>query len=128
MNQEINDKLMQYLGSLEGAVETAIDFSKEQAPQVIRELVEYTIAYNGLIVGLSAAVIMLSLLVNAVVILARNKLCKNEPGLPVAISLIVSAFTVVPALTVLSNCLPDLMKAWFAPRLFVLEYIADMVT
>lgn len=130
MNEELKGRLVKWLDTVEGSVAEAVDFSKEQVPQVIEELISYTIVANAVYI----VVWLIPVVVTIMAVLHFRQLLKTRPEVlddecpPVSLFVAVIA-GVLSLLTCIIplRCVDELLKAWLAPRVFILEYIADLV-
>ena len=122
MNKELQDQLLKYLGSLDGAVRQAGDFVAEQAPLVAQEWVEYEFWSNALqCVGLLSAGFLLLVMV---LWLARQQF--RRPDEPWLIGVLVLSAFMCPSFCIGFGHGIRAMKAKIAPRVVVLEKLASL--
>lgn len=122
MNKELQDRLLEYLGSLDGAVRQAGGFVAEQAPLVAQEWVEYEFWSNALqCAGLLGVGLLLLLLL---LWLARQQYRReNEPWI---VGAVICFALMCPAFGIGFGHGIRAMKAKIAPRVVVLEKLASL--
>lgn len=127
MNEELQSKLIEYLSKIEGGIERAVDFSAEQAPLVIQELIQWTIVEHTIYAVLWCGLAMFFVILSGLCVIRRRKWDPEDPAFPVMFggipSFVCATLTGTPAVINGSVAL----KAYLAPRLFVLEYLRDLV-
>ena len=122
-SESIKDQLREVVTAAIDAGKNAADFAVEQAPLLVREIISYNIAINGLWVAIGVAVLF-SLKPLGKKAKAMIKNGDEELVIPLCIF-----FGIAILFIVLFSVarLPYLLKAIFAPRLFLIEYIAQIV-
>lgn len=122
MNKELQDRLIEYLGSLDGAVRQAGGFVAEQAPLVAQEWIRYEFWSNAIqcVVLLVAGLVLLT----AGLLFLRRQFRDHDN--PWFLGTLVGLAIAAPLLCVGSNCGIDALKAKIAPRVVVLEKIAEL--
>ena len=133
MNKEVDQTVTLILEKLLQATEAAVDFSKEEIPVLIREIISYNIYSNILDICFSIFIVILPILLAIKwlfiwfekFIKERFKNLDDEGSARIA----AAALMIIPILiiagscsSILSNC-SELLKLYFAPRLFLLEYL-----
>jgi hypothetical protein len=110
------EALAKFIDTMTGLLNSAKDFTLEQAPEVMREIVVYHTALYalGVLIGL--------------VLIAAGTYClrrafKEEQEIWLALGALPALFG--PLFLVF--CLPDLLKVTLAPKLFLIEYFAGLV-
>jgi hypothetical protein len=128
MNEELKNKLIQYLNSIEGMANDAILFGKAEIPLYLQELIRWEIV-SGLMVGLAA--LFAAYLPGRAIIYFANKIknCKDpygaDPG-PYAGAFVLGL--VVAFLASISiEGFHGSAKAYFAPRVLLVEKLSSMV-
>lgn len=118
MNKEILNKFLekalQYLNSIES-------FTGKNVPLFLEEVVKYTIFYNSFI-----AFVCLLLVVTALIFInfARKKM-EDDEGWMLA-TVITSIFAILPMFKIIES-VNLIIKAWVAPRLFLVEYLKNLI-
>lgn len=124
MNKELQDRLIEYLGSLDVAVRQAGGFVVEQAPLVVQELIDWTF-WGGLVGAVAFSLLAAMFFWVSRRCAARMDNIDNNPtwtfGCIVAAGLFIACLgcAVVDA--------GNMIKAKLAPRVVVLEKIAELV-
>jgi len=127
MNEELQNKLIDYLNTIEGGIEKAVDFTAEQTPQVIEELIQYTLVISCVKAGVGCLVMtaILGLFITSCV--KREQWHPQDPVfLPVCVGVIGAGLLLLTFCATLSP-IQVALKCWLAPRVFILEYICDLV-
>ena len=127
MNPEIETQIVESWDAISAWAQKGGDFVAEQAPLVAWEIVAYGRAINTALFAL-CVIAMIAI----VVIWWRVKSRFGEGDIddcldtmvPLTIALCVPAF---PLVFVAVSSSDNMLKSWFAPRLYVLEYVADLV-
>ena len=124
MNIETNSIEQELIGLAHSAIaagKNAADFVMEQAPQLAREVITYNMALHGAYLGGGLICFMAIALVWWV---SREVKDKDDKAM-------IRGFTsVVLALIgggVWVDHLSPFLKAWLAPRMFLLEYITELL-
>ena len=127
MTPTLNDRINESWDAIHSWAQGAGEFVAEQAPLVAWETVAYGRAVNtlGVVIGL---LLMLTLPLFLWCLLRSVKDQESEVKLAAAIAtgFMALAGTIGGGAT-LYETLPDMLKSWFAPRLYVLEYVADLI-
>lgn len=122
MNEETKKLLHDYLTKILEGAERGADFVMEQAPEVAKEIVAYGRAVEtAYVVGFLLAV-LIPIAIAPWAIRKLRQIDNEAAGF--------AAFLMIPALLgtlSLFQCLSEFMKVWFAPRLYLIEYIKDLV-
>lgn len=131
MNEQLQQKLLEYLGVLETAVKQASDVGKEQIPLMAQELLSFYF-YKELVLilvwVLAFCVVAryLCITVRSMKEAIHNKNWHDDADPRVffaAFALCIATFL----LFVMTTHLVSLLKVWLAPRLFLLEYLRGMI-
>lgn len=119
MDNEVSQKLVQYLGTLESAVKTGSDFVVEQAPLVLQELLvrERVLTSLAIAVSLVSAIACIYFFKKLIIYIE-----KDDPtrGIPAGALM---AFSGVLGFALMCENFSDFITCWFAPRVFILEQI-----
>jgi hypothetical protein len=132
MNEEAKKLVIEYLQKLMNGIEKGADFAADQIPQIAQEIIVYGRAINtatfvGCILGIIVAV---------AVCVKLFKLCIKKydetpsPGYGFLMGVnFVWSSVIIGVLTYhLSYSIIPLFKSWFAPRLYLIEYIKELVS
>lgn len=130
MNEELKQRLIKYLDGMEGAIDKAVDFTVEQAPLVIQDILNWAITES-----IISLVFMVSLIL--VACYAANRILKNiknDKSIGNAdrefnnfMTYLVSGMIVIPLTLGSFFTAQNGLKAYVAPRLYILEQIKDFV-
>lgn len=129
MNEQIQKELLTWLTTMREAAQQGAGFAIEQAPQIAREAVAYGRAAH--VVGFIASLVGLGLCVYLVrrYFTPLLKLTTEEDwDFPVVIILVAPAF--VGMFMLMEGVIPQgrmALLAWFAPRLYIIEWLARLV-
>lgn len=115
----------QLLAALQGLITTVIDaknFLVAEIPDVIREILMWAIVSNGLVAVICAITFYFAV---KYIRITLPKCGEYEIGwalvtMGLVIVCVVSFFVGL-------NCALDAIKAWLAPKLFLIEYAVDLV-
>ena len=121
MDKELQAKLVSYFGSLDNALDKTMDFTTEQAPLVVQDIITWGIFSSLLGVGLC----FLSM-IGARILMKKvtEQVTDEDKSL---IRFIYYVFLSIPIIISLYH-LEIASKAFFAPRLYVLEQIKNFAT
>lgn len=127
---EVKDKLIEILPKLIEFIERSADFTTEQAPILIQEILTYSQLKYAMHAGFAALAILVGL---GVVTHCQFRVykSKSKEGLGYdidschAISILVAIATLVAFCPLISK-LTMLFKVTFAPRMYLLEYLRDL--
>lgn len=127
MDNELKGRLIKWLDTVEGSIADAVDFGKEQAPQVIEELITYTIAIRSFYCIVSILLVFVPVVLVARAFKGREdetvfEVCDDNFPL-----IMFGGMSATFGAIVFCANVTTLLKAWIAPRVFVLEYIAELV-
>jgi hypothetical protein len=122
VNKELQDRLLEYLGSLDGAVRQAGGFVAEQAPLVAQEWLAWQVWSN-----LAAAIVWLVLAIACGVVARRCWIGqqKNDDA-PWFIGYVCGGLGAFVFVIISVVCAYESGKAHFAPRVTVLEKITEL--
>lgn len=123
INEEVKDRIIQYLTSLESVIKSSGDFVVEQTPIVIQEYITYNRAYS------TSAFIVGVILIISGIISANNGIKigikeENPRCIPFILLGVISIF--IGAVWSSSN-FDNMLKSWTAPRVLVIEEINSLI-
>jgi hypothetical protein len=121
MNEEINAKLLQYLEKTETTLESIVDFSSDQVPEIIEQLIMFNLVMSGAYVSLG---ILLLLAIFPVCKIANSF---DDKDLCSMFKSVGSGCLGTISMIMICSEMSTLIKCWIAPKLFVLEYIANLI-
>lgn len=124
MNDEIKRRLLVYLDKFEGSVEKAVDFTAEQMPLYLTELCQYTVVQAIIVVAAVAFFAMASWLFMIFIIWKQED--SDRVGTLMFGHLFWLIVMIIPGLMVVDQA-RDGLKAYFAPRVFVVDKITELV-
>ena len=120
INEEIKQKMIEYLQSFEAGIKKAGEFSAEQAPLVVQEFLRWELISNALF-GITTGVLFVIFL-----IVALRYHFKTEGEFKIFVWLF-AAIPLVFSFVGSAAGFEASGKAYFAPRIVVLEKIATLV-
>ena len=121
MDKELQAKLVSYFGSLGNALDKTINFTTGQAPPVVQDIITWGI-FNSLFgVGLC-----LLLMIGARILMKKVTEQVRDEEKPL-IRFVYYVFLSIPIIISIYH-LEIASKAFFAPRLYVLEQIKNFAT
>ncbi len=125
MDENTKKMLHDYLQKILESAEKGADFVMEQAPEVAKEIVAYGRATSTIPVVACAVVFIAG-------VVACRMLWKRLPAGERSIDDMrpIALFALVPSLlsvVVAVHYIDDLSKVWFAPRLYLIEYIRTLL-
>jgi hypothetical protein len=128
VDDQIKDKLLAYLSSVEGSVEKALDFTSDQVPLYVQELCEYGFFSNAV----SATICLFVALALFVLICVVNFLCRkiDDGVLRLCIFIVSSLFGLCFIGMAVDFGVRDACQAYkckYAPRVYVVEEISRLV-
>tara|TARA_R110000751_G_scaffold30178_2_gene77386 strand:+ start:2952 stop:3347 length:396 start_codon:yes stop_codon:yes gene_type:complete len=123
---ELQAKLVEYMTSVEDGVVSLIDFGSEQAPILVQEILAFSLIEHGIFVGIDLAVFCIC------VFLFKKTLpylagCLEDDNVFPVIGLVLSGLFGIITFTTMIKGVLTCAKIQFAPRLFMLEYIKDLI-
>ena len=130
MNEEMNNKLVEYLDSLGGVAKAAASFAGDNLPMVIQEFLAWEFYSNIFIVMLCILAGILGLCLGRAGLENYNKLVqqdKSTDDTSVVIPIIFGVMLLGLAIGLGSISAYQAVKVKVAPRIVVLEKISDMV-
>lgn len=121
MNDELQKKLVEYLGSVERMANDAILVGKEEIPQYLRELIKWEIVSHGMWAVLCFAIVPACLPVIYWAWKNKDEICDV---IPLAMFPGVGA---IVAICIGVGHVEASAKAYFAPRVLLVEKLSSMV-
>lgn len=124
-SDNLETRVVDHLDSLVEFIGKGTDFALDQAPEVFNEVVAFGIASHSIYAFLS--MIMVTVLVYVYIMLWKFSEDSIEPGFDRGFWACVMAVPSTILILMFTDHLVNAVKAAVAPRLYVMEYIADMV-
>ena len=123
MNEKLEQELLSSIEVVKEYVTKGANFASEQAPLVIEELIRFNLYYNGVYMLVAILLAVGSVLsVRKVINLEKSD---NHELAPVFV--FGSVFSAIFFLIFLSLSLKDFIMCLTAPRLFVIQYLKDLL-
>lgn len=124
MNDEIQKRLLGYLSKVENGINDIVEFGSDQVPILVQEVLAFAMIEAALCAACQIVAAILILYTGNNISDYILKITKDgEHCIPLALSVIIS----VPFIFSAIGNLLIVLKVYFAPRLFMLEYIQEMV-
>lgn len=122
INDEVKTRLIKYLDSVEELVNKGIDLASDQLPVIAHELIAWNRASTTIGLLFSIGIVVTGFL-------AMRKCFKlAQTTEPYVVGCLAGAlFSLAGFITTLCNAMPCI-KAWFAPRLVLLETLRDFAS
>lgn len=120
MNEELQQKLLQYLNGLETFASKGGDFVVAQAPDIAMEIVKYAVLSNTAAMTAGVALCAISWI-------ALSRFTPLECEFRMGCKLFVGIISGIVGACVLTAGTTGIIKPLFTPKLFLLEYIANLV-
>lgn len=130
MNEEMNNKLIEYLDSLGGVAKAAASFAGDNLPMVIQEFLAWEFYSNIFIVILCILAGILGLCLGQAGLVNHNELVQQDKTTEdpsVVIPIVFGGMLLGVAVGIGSVSAYQAAKVKIAPRIVVLEKISDMI-
>ena len=126
IKSELQNKLIDYMTGLETGINNLVDFGSEQIPVLVQEILTFSLIERGVFVAVDLVVL------GVCVYLFKKMLphvveCLDDAN---PLPLIGSVLTGVMTISMITSAIRGILictKIHFAPRLFMLEYIKDLI-
>jgi hypothetical protein len=122
VKEELASELFQYLEQLRNGVEFAI----EQAPVVVQQQITYGQVYYSIMGGGGVLFLLVCLAAFAAGIHLTVK-SSNDDELASFLCVVGCIGSLVSTMTLIFGVLPRLIQVWFAPSVYVIEWLVGMV-
>ena len=122
MNEKLEERLMSYLDSISKQAETTSDFLGDQVPLVVQEYIQFH--FYGNLINLAFFTLMIALF-SITFFVCRNK--ENDTDPFPFVGKLISFFIIIGSILGVFECITELTKNVTAPRIVVLEKVADLV-
>ena len=127
MNEQLQQKLLQYLNGLESLADKSGDFLGDQIPQIAVEIVRFGAAQHIIWVIVTMTIVALSEIARrriTRILLVDDTQYGHESLIP--LNIITGILMIVFAVAMVHEMI-DAMEAIVAPRLFLLEYVKTLI-
>lgn len=124
MNEQTSHLLATLLQKTLSGIDSAVAFSQAQLPDVIRQLMLWKAALYGL------RIVMFSLLLWGYIVLFRKGLAWNKSlstETQATLSLVLSVVVGLITVFVVASNTCNLLQLWLAPKIWLIEYAADLM-
>lgn len=129
MNEELQKTLADIINRVTTGADAAIQFGKEQIPDVLKQLLIWNFAYNFAISVMALLIIIgyawFMLTKYRWWILNKKTTPTEVDNVYCTVTIIWSILAVIMLFVFFSHS--DWLKIWVAPKLYLLEYAADLV-
>ena len=122
MSEELNERMLGYLDTIEQTVADGACFAMDQAPAVAQEFVAYNRAESTAYVVAGAALILF-----ACVYVRRTTRVVFNPIDWNPFHVIPPLISGITGVVLLTEGLQVIFKAWFAPRVLILEELSRLI-
>ncbi len=126
MDEQIKERLVRYLDSVEGSIEKAVDFTSDQVPLYVQELCQFgAFKYGFAVASLTVAVVVLTVIYS--VVMYKLGYVKDDDRwfarmMSTMIWFVISAGICIG---VTENAV-SAYKCMYCPRVYVVEQIRDL--
>jgi len=130
MKEELANELLSIIKGCKQGLIKGVDLAAEQAPDIFNQIIIFNITKNILWL-----IICISILIFSSFVFHRT-LCsfRNDDRLGpadlwggVALSVLFFVLIAVPAFFCAMNYMGYLLKAWLAPKVFIIEYLSEFI-
>ncbi len=118
MKEVLQNELLQIISSSKEGIIKGIEFAQEQAPQLVSEILQYRLI-STLVISIFCFIVFLGLLIWGITNI-RSEDVDDNVYMPCFI------FSTIPLFFVAFNLL-FFLKAYFAPRMYLLEYLQSIL-
>lgn len=130
MNEQLQKELAAWLATMRDAAQQGANFAIEQAPLIVREKVAYGRVRHTAMIGIE---IVLLVVVTYWLVRAVKRALVYEPVDHLDDGILPWVICVPPAILVtilvisFMETFPYAVQVWFAPRLYVIEWLAGLL-
>ncbi len=125
METATNERLNALLDYLTDTMKSGVDFASEQAPLVAKEIAAYGAVSSWVYVAIGLAVVATGVAATRLIMKWDEQ--KEDFHPKHMIATFAGVVCVMVGTGIVASNLNDAMKATFAPRVYVLEYVAKLV-
>lgn len=127
MNEQLQQKLLQYLNGLESLADKSGDFLGDQIPQIAIEIVKFGAASHIIWAVINMAVVICIEIIRRRITSAFASNKKSYDLTDITIANVLSIVPIIMFFLFSAIELVEAMKAIVAPRLFLLEYVKTLI-
>lgn len=128
MNDELYKRLEQYLDTLEEGISQGVNFALEQAPLVVQEFILYHRLWETTcLVVLMAFAVMFFMFLRRQCLVTEGLSAKCEQDARYATLAVIGLAFSFAWMAFAMSIVPAFLKAWFAPRVLLLEEIGRLL-
>lgn len=106
-------------------VKQGVEFGKDQAPIIAKEILQYGAVANWTLLGVG--IVLIGLVWGGILCSRWGADLDVDNDMAVVLGVFVSAGSAIGAIVALSQAINGLYKVYYAPRLYILERIAGMI-
>ena len=125
MDQQLQLALIQILNGAVDAAQAGVSFLQAEVPDVVQQLLTYKLVAS--VVGAVVAVAVIAVAVLSVPAAGRLERRRREWDGIQCFAMAVAAIAIVVAAVFLAGAVFDALEIWLAPKLYLIEYAADIV-
>lgn len=125
-NELLNKVLAENIDKLGSGVEAAVDFTLEQAPEVIQQALYWNAALSvtECVFGIVYAIVLIISILKTIKVVKT----KNPSGDEIFLSITAGAFGFgIASIPAFAYCNLTWLKIWIAPKVWLIEYAASLV-
>lgn len=128
MEEQIKERLMQYADTIDTYVQKTANLASEEVPKVIHEMLQYSAFEYGVKALFWSAIAAVSIYCIKKIydVLSKEDSVYDMNDTEIAFPLILSVTCVILSVIFTINCVLVLGKIYFAPRLYLIEYLRDL--
>ena len=123
MNEKIENNIEEILNYIHNGIKNAGDFVVEQTPLLIQEILTYNLIFHGSLVGVGVFIIFVAICFSLYFIRKIDWKDDNH----VIPFVIFNAFVWFVSLCLVFKNIFVVVKIYFAPRIYLLEYVSDLI-
>lgn len=123
MNDELKTRLIKYLDYLEEVGAKGADFVADQAPETVRQFVQWEIVYHGTCASACLLVILVAAFANW---RFTKWISKQRDPWEFGAIYMANIFLIFPVAGICAN-VPPALKAYIAPNVFLIEKAAELI-
>lgn len=123
MNKQTENQLNYILQYIESGVKQTEDFAAEQVPLIIQEI----LMYNGFVSGLLCVLSITALVIMFFAVIGKGWFKNIDKDMVDITSVILFFPLIFPLIVILFLNVSSFLKIVFAPRLYLIEYVSNLI-
>jgi hypothetical protein len=129
MNEQMKAKVMEWIAGLEKAGTAAVELGKQEIPAFLKEVVAYKITEGLIIIGFLASLSAFLIFITRHLIAVHKKNSADQLYYDgdLGVMAVFSGAGAIVTLYAASLYFLDVLKAYIAPRLFIIEWLRELV-